>query len=102
MPPEISFGREKLVSDMAFLAASTDQIRLTLLGAGGIGKTSVALHILHHDLVVNRYANRRYLICCDAITSAETLAELILRYLRMPPVYGECILKMVHRILSGV
>jgi predicted ATPase len=93
--PEIFFGREKLT-------ANREQTRLTLLGAGGMGEKSVALQILNHELVVNHYDNRRYFVYCDAITSAETLAELILHFLGIPPVYGENILETMHRTVSAV
>jgi len=50
--PEIFVGRDDVVSDLASLIVGNEQTRLAILGAGGMGKTSTALHILHHKDVV--------------------------------------------------
>ena len=97
--PEIFFGRDGIVSDFASLILRNQQTKLAILGTGGIGKTSTALHILHHQDVVDRYDNRRYFVGCDAATSAESLATLILRIIESPPVAGENILTALHRAL---
>ncbi|KZV75799.1 hypothetical protein PENSPDRAFT_680781 [Peniophora sp. CONT] len=47
--------------------------RIAILGTGGIGKTSIALSVLHHPSVEARYMNRRYFVSCVAITSADDL-----------------------------
>jgi len=65
--------------------------RLAILGTGGIGNTSAVLHILHHQEVVSRYNNCRYFVGCDAVTSAESLATLILQIIQAPSVAGEYI-----------
>jgi hypothetical protein len=101
MAPEIFFGREQVVSDMASSTASEEQIKLALLGGAGIGKTSVALHVLPHHLVVECYGDCRYFVCCDAVTSSETLEELILHCLQMPPVDGKNVFKTLHQTLSN-
>ena len=76
-----------------------EQTRLAILGTGGIGKTSTALHILHHREVVSRYDSRRYFVGCDAVTSAESLATLILQIIQVLSVAGENVLTILHRAL---
>jgi tetratricopeptide (TPR) repeat protein len=76
-----------------------EQTRLAILGTGGIGKTSTALHILHYPEVVSRYDKRRYFVGCDAVTSAESLATLVLQIIQVPSVAGENILTILHRAL---
>jgi len=97
--PEIFFGRDDIVFDCASLVARNEQTKLAILGTGGIGKTSTALHILHHQDVVDRYDNHRYFVGCDAATSAESLATLILQIIQVPSVAGENILTLLHRAL---
>src|SRR6202041_3579398 len=94
--PEIFVGRDDVVSDLASLIVGNEQTRLAILGAGGMGKTSTALHILHHKDVVTRYNNCRYFVGCDAVTSAESLALLILQVMQEPSVAGENILNALH------
>jgi tetratricopeptide (TPR) repeat protein len=64
-----------------------------------MGKTTTALHVLHHPDVAARYGDRRYFIGCDAVTSADGLASLILQIIRVPSAAGENILTALHRAL---
>jgi len=99
VPPEIFFGRDDLVSDYASLIVRNQQTRIAILGSGGMGKTSTALHVLHHRDVVSRYKDRRYFVGCGAVTSAEALAALILQNMRVPSTAGQNIVTVLHRAL---
>ena len=48
------------------------------------GKTSTALHVLHDEDVIARYKDHRYFVACDAVTTVDALASLILLVLRVP------------------
>ena len=51
--------------------------RICILGVGGIGKTTLAVSILHHERVSAKFCQAKYFLPCDAITSADLLlAEL--------------------------
>lgn len=45
--PDMWFGREKIVSSLADIITGKENPKLAILGAGGMGKTSTALHVIY-------------------------------------------------------
>ena len=62
------FGCDVIVEDLLGYVERSESI--TLVGAGGIGKTAIALTLLHHSRILARFGHHRYFMRCHGLESS--------------------------------
>jgi len=66
-------GRDEWVDEAVRLLVANVTARLAILGPGGMGKTTVALALLHDHHIVNYYRNGRPFLSCEALIDADSI-----------------------------
>ncbi|EJD36521.1 hypothetical protein AURDEDRAFT_174388 [Auricularia subglabra TFB-10046 SS5] len=64
--PSLHFGRGRETAVLVEVLTQPSQAYVALLGGPGMGKTSLALSVLHEPTVLRHYGGRRFFVSCDA------------------------------------
>ncbi|THV04662.1 hypothetical protein K435DRAFT_902174 [Dendrothele bispora CBS 962.96] len=81
--PNIFKGREELVEQGVNILCQQGPRFLAILGAGGMGKTSLALHIMNAPSVKDKFAGRCYFIPCELFEDAESLVQGLIHVMEL-------------------
>ncbi|KAJ7042291.1 hypothetical protein C8F04DRAFT_1295353 [Mycena alexandri] len=82
--PKIFHGRNsELAAILELFRQGTP--RIAILGAGGMGKTSLARFVVHHQELTTKYHGNRFFVVCDTVSSKPELAGLIGAHLGLEP-----------------
>lgn len=68
--PALLFGRDSELDALVSCVAAPTPARVAILGAGGMGKSSLALSLLHHERAASVFGSYRYFVSCDCAESA--------------------------------
>ncbi|KAJ7746060.1 hypothetical protein B0H16DRAFT_1855454 [Mycena metata] len=82
--PKIFHGRDNEIADILKLFKENSP-RIAILGAGGMGKTSLSKAVLHHSDIATKYHANRFFIACDGSTNKVELANIIGAHLGLKP-----------------
>ncbi|KAJ7443292.1 P-loop containing nucleoside triphosphate hydrolase protein, partial [Mycena latifolia] len=74
--PKIFHGRESELHEIVQNFSNKEAPRVAILGAGGIGKTSLAKAALHHPGISANYETKLF-VACDSATTRIELAALV-------------------------
>ncbi|KAJ7282816.1 hypothetical protein C8J57DRAFT_1499782 [Mycena rebaudengoi] len=98
--PKIFYGREKEMELITDILSRPHSSNIAILGPGGIGKSSLALTILHSPESVTKFDAHRYFVSCDAAASHVDVASAIAAYLGLEQ--QAKVAKAVIRHLSAI
>ncbi|KAJ7728904.1 hypothetical protein B0H16DRAFT_1776512 [Mycena metata] len=82
--PKIFHGRDSELADIIKLFRQGTP-RIAILGAGGMGKTSLAMTVIHHEEVTTKYHGNQFFVTCDTASSKPGLAGLVGAHLGLKP-----------------
>ncbi|KAJ7888455.1 hypothetical protein B0H13DRAFT_2533394 [Mycena leptocephala] len=82
--PKIFHGRDSALSEILHLFSQGNP-RIAILGAGGMGKTSLARAVIHHTEITERYNQHRFFVACDSAATQVELAALIGAHVGLKP-----------------
>ncbi|THU93786.1 hypothetical protein K435DRAFT_598148, partial [Dendrothele bispora CBS 962.96] len=81
--PFVFKGREVLVKQGVDILCQPSLRFLAIMGAGGIGKTSLALHIMNATSVKDKFAGRCYFIPCELFEDADSLIQGLIHVMKL-------------------
>ena len=90
LKPAVFHGRDVIVEEITQLLIKEETSRVCILGAGGMGKTSVALGVVERSLIKARFLPENIVwVPCIEATSANLLLEILSTQLQVPGNTGD-------------
>ncbi|KZO91845.1 TPR-like protein [Calocera viscosa TUFC12733] len=81
--PTVFYGRDELVESLMQLLLREATCRIPLLGAGGMGKTSVAAAVINHTQIKDKFGENIIFLSCENLVSAEGIISALAAYFKL-------------------
>ncbi|KAK7455831.1 hypothetical protein VKT23_010865 [Stygiomarasmius scandens] len=98
--PKIFAGRDDLVNEGVQILCGNDPAYLAILGPGGIGKTSLALHISNAPQVLEKF--RQYFLPCDILEDAASIIQGLIQVFRLHIQQGQSMHDTLYQFLGTI
>ncbi|KZT56064.1 TPR-like protein [Calocera cornea HHB12733] len=79
--PTVFYGRDDLVKSIVQLLLREETCRIPLLGAGGMGKTSVAAAAINDRYVKEKFSEGIIFLSCEGVVSADGIINALAAFL---------------------
>ncbi|KAG8812302.1 hypothetical protein FRC18_003014 [Serendipita sp. 400] len=95
------YGRDGVISNIAKILTTKTRPRVGILGAGGMGKTSVAVAVMENEMVGKKYqASHRFWVPCVGVTSPITFLQILSKSFRVNQDTGELLKDILYTLKS--
>ncbi|KAG8805788.1 hypothetical protein FRC17_005335 [Serendipita sp. 399] len=95
------YGRDGVIEQIVNLLTTKSRPRIGILGAGGMGKTSVAVAVMENEIVGKMYReSHRFWVPCVGVTSPTTFLQTISKSLRVNQDTGAPPKDILHALKS--
>ena len=101
LKPAVFYGRDVIIKEITQLLVKEETSRVCILGAGGMGKTSVALGVVEQSLIKARFLPENIVwVPCIEATSATLLLEILFTQLQLPGNIGQVTIEKIISLLA--
>ena len=101
LKPAVFHGRDVIIEEITQLLIVEETSRVCILGAGGMGKTSVSLGVVEQSLINARFLPENIVwVPCIEATSATLLLEILSTQLQVPENTGQATIEKIITLLA--
>lgn len=99
--PRFFYGRDDVVENIVRIFVNKERRHVALLGAGGMGKTSVALAVMRHDNIVKIFGDRRFWVPCVEGQSPTRFLDILVSCLRITQDTGDPLSDILYELKAS-
>ena len=101
LKPAVFHGRDVIIEEITQLLIKEETSRVCILGAGGMGKTSVSLGVVEQPLIKTRFLPENIVwVPCNEATSATLFLEILSTQLQVPGNSGQATIEKIISLLA--